>query len=376
VAAAHETAEVSHDFAPLCRTATLPAGRVSVVELPAVDPWGILVVEPDNGHERAVWQPGIWCDEGSRCDEKLVVRLDCATRGGDIRYTLDGSQPTESSALYRQPLRLGASVELKARTFGPGGANGPVASARFHRNEARPRSAPDAPALRDSLRLWLKAETLAATLQDGDQVKKWPAVVGPGAALPAAKLLSGATADAPTFGKAILNRRPAVHFDGVDDQMVIPQFANGFLAGKPLTVVLVTQSADNSFGVCGNATNGSGGVPRLYMTRAAFNYDKHGESVPVNAPLDLPAITVYRHDGRKTASARCNGRPTGNRDDLPVVKAFGGGNLAFPLWVATSHSGELAEIVAYDRALADSDIEALEEDLAQRYGIAILPRWR
>ena len=29
--------------------------------------------------------------------------------------------------------------------------------------------------------------------------------------------------------------------------------------------------------------------------------------------------------------------------------------------MGTSHCGELAEIVAYDRALADSDIEALEE---------------
>jgi hypothetical protein len=76
------------------------------------------------------------------------------------------------------------------------------------------------------------------------------------------------------------------------------------------------------------------------------------------------------------ASARCNSRPAGSRDDLPLVKAFGGGHFAIPFWSGASHPGELGEIIAYDRKLAEDEIEALEEDLARRYGIGIHPHWR
>lgn len=38
----------------------------------------------------------------------------------DIRYTLDGSQPTERSKLYREPLNIGRTTVLRARAFKPG----------------------------------------------------------------------------------------------------------------------------------------------------------------------------------------------------------------------------------------------------------------
>ena len=36
---------------------------------------------------------------------------------GEIRYTLDGSDPTEQSALYTAPFGLPASTEVRARLF-------------------------------------------------------------------------------------------------------------------------------------------------------------------------------------------------------------------------------------------------------------------
>jgi hypothetical protein len=307
----------------------------------------------------------------------LQVRLGCPAPGAQIRYTLDGSEPAETATLYEKPLRLDASTIVAARAFNARGAAGPAVSVRFERGEARPRLAPDADALKASLKLWLSAATLATTLKDGAPVSNWPAVVGPAATVPAARLLSGATPAAPAFGATLINGRSGVRFDGVDDQLAVSGFANACLAGKPFTVFLVTQSEDVRFGVCGNAANGSGGIPRLYLTRGSFSYDQIAGSVSVGGRPGTPAVTVYRHDGLRTASARSGGRATGKRDDLPVVEQFGGGNLAIPFWSGhDNHAGNLGEIIAYDRHLTDAEVEAIEEDLALRYGTTDRPRWR
>lgn len=376
-AVAHERAEASRDFAPLSTTIELPSGRVSVVELPDVDPWGILVIEPASDKAATPWQPAVWCDEESRFGESLEVRLGCATRGAQIRYTLDGSEPAPTAALYERPFRLDSSTTVTAKAFGTDSAASPMVSSRFERAEARPRLTPDAAALKANLRLWLSAGMLAATLSDGAPIAHWPAVAGPGAALPTAKLLSGAAAASPAFVAALINGRPGVRFDGVDDQLTVPGFANACLAGKPFTVFLVTQSPDPNFGICGNAANGSGGIPRLYLTRGTFSYDRNIDSVPVGASPGTAAVTVYQHDGVKTASARCGGRVMGVRDDMPVVEHFGGGNLAASFWTGhINHAGNLGEIIAYDRQLTAAEVEAVEEDLANRYGISDHPRWR
>ena len=42
----------------------------------------------------------------------------------------------------------------------------------------------------------------------------------------------------------------------------------------------------------------------------------------------------------------------------------------------TNHAGNLGEIIIYDRHLTVTEIEAVEEDLALRYGVGDRPRWR
>lgn len=219
-------------------------------------------------------------------------------------------------------------------------------------------------------------ETYPAT--EGDPAFLYEQRLRPAATVPAAKLLTGATPAAPAFGATLINGRPGVRFDGVDDQLAVPGFANACLAGKPFTVFLVTQSDDAQFGICGNAANGSGGIPRWYLTRGSFSYDRIADSIPVAARLGAAAVTVYQHDGIKTASARSGGCATGKRDDLPVVEQFGGGgNLAMPFWSGvTNHAGNLGEIINYDRHLTVAEIEAVEEELALRYGVGDRPRWR
>ena len=54
--------------------------------------------------------------------EPLAVALATTSAGAEIRYTLDGSEPTEASALYAAPVPVDRSLTLKAKGFKPGAA--------------------------------------------------------------------------------------------------------------------------------------------------------------------------------------------------------------------------------------------------------------
>lgn len=54
--------------------------------------------------------------------EPIAVVLATTTSGAEIRYTLDGSEPTEASALYAAPVPVDRSLTLKAKGFKPGAA--------------------------------------------------------------------------------------------------------------------------------------------------------------------------------------------------------------------------------------------------------------
>ena len=47
--------------------------------------------------------------------------------GGEIRYTLDGTEPTKASAKYERPVRISETTVVKARTFLPNGRESEIA---------------------------------------------------------------------------------------------------------------------------------------------------------------------------------------------------------------------------------------------------------
>lgn len=47
--------------------------------------------------------------------DKVTVALATTTKDAEIRYTLDGSEPTEQSALYEQPFELDKTTLIKAK---------------------------------------------------------------------------------------------------------------------------------------------------------------------------------------------------------------------------------------------------------------------
>ena len=61
----------------------------------------------------------------------VLVTLDTLTLGAEIRYTLDGSEPNQTSQLYREPFTLTTSTTVKVKAFKVMYASSEVVSATF-----------------------------------------------------------------------------------------------------------------------------------------------------------------------------------------------------------------------------------------------------
>ena len=67
------------------------------------------------GHEMTRIEPF-----GCGFEKEQTVKLRSDARGGEVRYTLDGSVPTRRSKRYKKPLRLAKTTTLRAQTFDDG----------------------------------------------------------------------------------------------------------------------------------------------------------------------------------------------------------------------------------------------------------------
>lgn len=65
------------------------------------------------------------------------IKIGCPESGAEIRYTLDGSDPTGKAELYRAPFKLNHSAVLKARSFLKGSHPSYAVTARFTKLELR-----------------------------------------------------------------------------------------------------------------------------------------------------------------------------------------------------------------------------------------------
>ncbi len=61
----------------------------------------------------------------------LAVEIASANGSGTVRYTLDGSEPTESAARYSGPIHLTKTTTIKAKTYWGGGKSSDVTEAKF-----------------------------------------------------------------------------------------------------------------------------------------------------------------------------------------------------------------------------------------------------
>ncbi len=372
IPAIHTQATETGDMSKLGVAKECKAGRQTQIDLPALDPWGMLVVEP--GAERDdqdLWSPMIWAEPDSYYAKHLRVRLDCPSPNTTLRFTLDGSEPLPSSPRYRDPLVLSETTVVRARVSAADGQPGPQAQAEFRRLAGRAATMllPDAPPLRENLELWISADSLSDSHTDGDDVSRWIPRAGPAPTASDVRLLNGETASPPVFRTNRINGHPVVEFSESSHHLDIPRFSAKHLAGKRFTIFMVARSSDLQFGFGGNALSGSGGIPRLYVTRGSLHFDVL-RGIPTGAPAGKAAINTYVYDGDQLQTW-VDGKPRGRREQKETVAAFGsGGHSAIPFWGASQfHGGEMAEIAVFDCALTDPERVGIESYLADKYSI-------
>ena len=57
---------------------------------------------------------------GGEFDQSVAVTMKPDARGGEVRYTTDGTEPARSSTLYTKPITVGKTTTIRARTFAKG----------------------------------------------------------------------------------------------------------------------------------------------------------------------------------------------------------------------------------------------------------------
>ncbi|MFO7899716.1 MAG: hypothetical protein R6V58_11735 [Planctomycetota bacterium] len=146
--------------------------------------------------------------------------------------------------------------------------------------------------------------------------------------------------------------------------------ANELFAGRAFTVVMVSAAKGSGFGVGGNAANGNGGIPRLYLMRGRFSYNVLDGPRAGSKPGE-PEITTFVHDGKNRITIYRNGEPAGSRadEDHAVKGAFGGGGLlSVPFQGGNrNHPGDLAELLAFRSELPADRLGALHAALKRKY---------
>ena len=111
----------------------IAAGRYMVKAIAVVPSYPYTITETCDFALGQVQKPSITMIEGSFYLSKSTVALISETENAAIRYTLDGSEPTEKSALYTVPFTIDDTTTVKAKAFKTDWFESETATATFTR---------------------------------------------------------------------------------------------------------------------------------------------------------------------------------------------------------------------------------------------------
>lgn len=218
------------------------------------------------------------------------------------------------------------------------------------------------PASIPGLRIWQDAAQISG-LNDGDAVSSWADSSGNGLALTQAT-----GTKQPLYKTGIFGTRPAVLFDGVDDELVIASHTFGMTAG---TLFAVYKATTGNYGVVrvNNDTAGSywryvgdgNGYWGIFYTGRIEGYPAAMPGSNVGASvIDVSTSTVkevfVNGVSKGTSSVAFN---TPDRVNMGGVVNVGSPRM----------TGYIAEWGMYDTALSGANLTALQSYLAAKYGL-------
>jgi hypothetical protein len=116
---AHEAAFESGDYSVCSKEVPLATGHVTTCQLPPLRPWGLLVLRPLPN------QAGLWPPRFASVDHQGVPAICVLSpdRDATLRYTTNGSEPTQDSPVYREPISVESCKEIRARSYREGAAS-------------------------------------------------------------------------------------------------------------------------------------------------------------------------------------------------------------------------------------------------------------
>lgn len=117
--------------------AGLPRLVADVVGYPGGDPAALSPIIPLLSADDLVTDSPTIVLPAAESDRPVTVTMHSTSPGAAIRYTLDGSAVTDSSAAYGGPFVLGRTAEIRARSFAPGLVAGFGSRAAFRMAFAR-----------------------------------------------------------------------------------------------------------------------------------------------------------------------------------------------------------------------------------------------
>ncbi|MEK7217340.1 MAG: chitobiase/beta-hexosaminidase C-terminal domain-containing protein, partial [Chloroflexota bacterium] len=189
----------------------------------------------------------------------VEVTLATTTSGAELRYTLDGTDPTTSSTLYTGAFTLTVTTTLKAQGFKSGLSPSAITQATFTKQTT------PGPIPTTGLAVWLKADTGLITDATG-QISAWANQAPTG---PVFSLTQATSTKRPLVVPDVLNGQPVVRFDGTDDTLQGPELTSVYTNGQTLVAVVQATAAKTQV-LMGQRQSGTSGT----WSVAAFSDDR------------------------------------------------------------------------------------------------------
>jgi len=232
------------------------------------------------------------------------------------------------------------------------------------------------PASIAGLKLWLDASQITG-LNDGDAVATWSDLSGQ-----SNSLTQGTASQKPTYKTNILNGKPVVRFDGVDDRLAsAANFGtNNSLSGNLTTSVFVVyqKAVSNAGNVLGWGTVATSlGALGVYDDNSSALWAYAGSNNYPFTPFGAGSFIIREyHKAAGAINTTSTSRKNGTLDNTGAASAntpnvSGSNALILGRWAdyTINLSGDVAEVLIYQGAAASVGADAIRAYLNSKYSI-------
>ncbi len=294
-----------------------------------------------------------------------------ADPGVSIYYTDNGNPPDSMSTPYNGPFPITSTKTIKAIAY-RGTAFSGVTTANIQIDPLT------ANVSRSGMMMWLKSDNSVTSGGVGTGVSAWGDVSGNGN-----NATQATGTNQPTLQNGP-NSLPTVRFDGTNDFMQLPQGLSNFTAGASIFVVtnpttigsgkrffeFATSPSHDNIAISESAPNGaqfnvnlSSGTASTVLSTNALTASTYQL---IEAMHNGAGIGTFLTNGTQGAQNTMNNIPNVTRTNNYLARDYSG--------TSTNYlTGEIAEIIMYNRNLSTSERQAVEGYLFTRYALPVSP---